>query len=151
MDFSLLLGVSQHPRWLGVVEVLSSWLEIVLSLTKWFVRGSWAFPVGGYNLLLLWIPHGLEDPHIVSGCVAPTEDLSLDCQLAHDPSSGCIATMKTSFPRSKWTSIKNHVSSLAEDSILWLWLRVILGCASTLQCWYKNPHSLLYFLLTLLV
>jgi len=32
---------------------------------------------------------------------APAEDLALDCQLARDPSSGCIATMRTSLPGSK--------------------------------------------------
>jgi hypothetical protein len=37
---------------------------------------------------------GLEDPHFVSGCVAPTEGLTLDRQLAHDPTSGCIATTR---------------------------------------------------------
>jgi hypothetical protein len=43
----------------------------------------------------------LEDPHLVSGCVAPAKGLALDCQLAHDPSSRCIATTRTSLPRSK--------------------------------------------------
>jgi hypothetical protein len=28
---------------------------------------------------------GLEDLHLVSGCVAPAEGLTLDSQLAHDP------------------------------------------------------------------
>jgi hypothetical protein len=55
---------------------------------------------------------GLEDPLLVSGCVAPAEGLTLDSQLAHDPSSGCIATTRTSLPGSKWTSVKNLVSSL---------------------------------------
>jgi len=40
----------------------------------------------------------LEDPHLVSGCAAPAEGLALDCQLARDPSSGCIATRRTSLP-----------------------------------------------------
>jgi hypothetical protein len=44
---------------------------------------------------------GLEDPHLVSGCAAPIEGLTLDSQLAHDPSSGCIATMRTRLPGSK--------------------------------------------------
>jgi len=43
----------------------------------------------------------LEDPHLVSGCAAPAEGLALDCQLAHDPSSGCIATTRSSLPESK--------------------------------------------------
>jgi len=57
--------------------------------------------VGDRNWLLYWIARGLEDPHLVSGCAAPAEGLALNCQLAHDPSSGCIATMRTSLPGSK--------------------------------------------------
>jgi hypothetical protein len=45
--------------------------------------------------------HGLENPHLVSGCAAPAEGLTLDSQLAHDPSSGCIAIMRSSLPGSK--------------------------------------------------
>jgi hypothetical protein len=37
---------------------------------------------------------GLEDPHLVSGCAAPAEGLTLDSQLARDPISGCIATTR---------------------------------------------------------
>jgi hypothetical protein len=44
---------------------------------------------------------GLEDPHLMSGCVAPAEGLTLDSQLARDPSSGCIATTRTSLLGSK--------------------------------------------------
>jgi hypothetical protein len=36
----------------------------------------------------------LEDPHLVSGCAAPVEGLTLDSQLARDPTSGCIATTR---------------------------------------------------------
>jgi len=43
---------------------------------------------------------------------------ALDCQLVRDPSSGCIATTRTSLPRSKLTSVKNLVSSIAEDYLL---------------------------------
>jgi hypothetical protein len=37
---------------------------------------------------------GLEDPYLVSGCVAPVEGLTLGSQLACDPTSGCIATTR---------------------------------------------------------
>jgi hypothetical protein len=60
---------------------------------------------------------GSEDPHLVSGCATPAEGLTLDGQLARDPSSGCIAITRSSLPESKWTSVKNLVSSLAEDSL----------------------------------
>jgi hypothetical protein len=44
---------------------------------------------------------GLEDPYLENGCAAPTESLTLDSQLAHDPSSGCIATTGTSLVATK--------------------------------------------------
>ena len=56
----------------------------------------------------------------MSGCAAPAEGLALNCQLARDPSSGCIATTRTSLPGSKSTSVKNLVSSLAEDSLVFV-------------------------------
>jgi hypothetical protein len=37
---------------------------------------------------------GLEDPHLVSGCVALAEGLTFDSQLARDTTSGCIATTR---------------------------------------------------------
>jgi hypothetical protein len=37
---------------------------------------------------------GLEDPHLVSGCATLTKGLTLDSQLAHDPTSGCITTTR---------------------------------------------------------
>ena len=63
---------------------------------------------------------GLEDPHLVSGCAAPAEGSTLDSWLAHDPSSGRIATTRNSLPGSKWTSVKNLVSSLCRGYSLWL-------------------------------
>jgi hypothetical protein len=44
---------------------------------------------------------GLEDPHLVSVCAAPAEGLTLDSWLARDPSSGCIATTRSSLPGRK--------------------------------------------------
>ena len=54
--------------------------------------------MGDHNWLLFvaW-----RIPHLVSGCGAPAEGLALDCQLARDPSSGCIATIRTSLSGSK--------------------------------------------------
>jgi hypothetical protein len=43
----------------------------------------------------------LEDSHLESGCAAPTEGLTLDSQLARDPSSGCITTTGTSLVETK--------------------------------------------------
>jgi hypothetical protein len=38
--------------------------------------------------------HGLEDPHLMSGCAAPAKGLTLDSQLARAPTSGCLATTR---------------------------------------------------------
>jgi hypothetical protein len=127
VDFLLLLGVSQHPRRLGAAMVLSSWLKIVSSLTKWLwgvlelsLRESWIDYSSGAR--------GLEDSHLVSRCVAPAEGLTPDSQLAHDPSSGRIAITRTSLPGSKWTSIKKILCHLfAEDFMLCMWLRWLIG------------------------
>jgi hypothetical protein len=74
--------------------------------------------------------HGLEDPHLVVGCEVLAEGSTLDSWLARDPSSGCIATTRSSLSGSKWTLVKNLVSSLAEDSLydcvrLILWIHLI--------------------------
>ena len=64
-------------------------------------EGFLSLPRGRSQLATLWIARGMEDPHLVSGCAAPAEGLALDCQLARDPSSGCIATTRSSLPGSK--------------------------------------------------
>jgi hypothetical protein len=45
--------------------------------------------------------HGLEDLHLVCGCATPAEGSTLDSRLAREPTSGCIATMRSSLPGSK--------------------------------------------------
>jgi hypothetical protein len=54
-----------------------------------------SLPRGGSRIGYFSGARGLEDPYLVSECAAPAEDLTLDSQLARDPSSGCIATMRT--------------------------------------------------------
>jgi hypothetical protein len=44
---------------------------------------------------------GLKDPHLECGCAAPAEGLTFDSQLAHDPSSRCIATTEASLVATK--------------------------------------------------
>jgi hypothetical protein len=95
---------------------------------------------------------GLEDPYLVSGCVAPAEGLTLDSQLARDPSSGCIATTRTSLLRSKWTSVKILVSSLYRGFHIMYVIELIdwfIGHISTHQRRYNNPSSLLCLLIYL--
>jgi hypothetical protein len=70
---------------------------------------------------------GLEDPYLVSGCVAPAEGLTLDSWLAHDPSSGCITTTRSSLPESKWTSVKILVSSYYRGFHSCMWSHWLIG------------------------
>jgi hypothetical protein len=95
----------------------------------------------------------LEGPHLVSGCAAPAEGLTLNSQLARDPLSGCITTMKTSLLGSKWTSVKNLMSSFCRGFHLVYVIALIdwfIGHISTHQHRYNN-HSSFACLSTLLV
>jgi hypothetical protein len=60
-----------------------------------------SLPRGSSRIGYSSVARGLEDPHLVSGCAAPAEGLTLDSQLARDPSSGYIATTRSSLPGSK--------------------------------------------------
>jgi hypothetical protein len=46
------------------------------------------------------------------GCATSGYRLGVWCLLAHEPSSGWIATTRTNLPTSKWTSVKNHYVKL---------------------------------------
>jgi hypothetical protein len=57
---------------------------------------------------------GLEDPHLMSGCAAPAEGLTLDSQLARDPTSVCIATTrKARGPATTLELVSTGTSALA--------------------------------------
>jgi hypothetical protein len=125
MDCLLLLGVSRHPRWLRAAVVIELAIRDLFEPSPSDCEGFLSLLRGS-----LWIGYssgtrGLEDPHLVSGCVAPTEGLTFDSQLARDPSSGCIATTRSSLPRSKWTSVK-ILCHLLPRILLWLCVIVSL-------------------------
>jgi hypothetical protein len=103
----------EQRRW------LSSQLEIVGALTE-CCKGILILPHGSSQIRYSSGARGLEDPHLVCSCVAPTEGSTLDSRLAHEPTSGCIATTRSSLPGSKWTSVKSLVSSLCWGFLLWL-------------------------------
>jgi hypothetical protein len=93
-----------------------------------------------------------EGPHLMSGCATPTEGLTLDSQLAHDLSSGCITTTRTSLSGCKWTSIKILVSSLCWGFHFVYVIALIdwfIGHISTYQHRYNNPSPLLCLLIYL--
>jgi hypothetical protein len=52
--------------------------------------------------------------------------LGVWCQLACEPPSECITTTRTNLPESKWTSVKNLMSSCSRISLVILWLIVII-------------------------
>jgi len=91
-----------------------------------------------------------------SGCAAPAEGLTLNCQLARDPSRGCIATTRTTLPGSKWTSVKKYyVISYRGFSLVIVIVIVIVSDWLVMSLLYYigitiTPHSFTY-LHTLLV
>ena len=64
-------------------------------------EGFLSLPRGRSQLATLVDCSWLGGSHLMSGCAAPAEGLALDCQLARDPSSGCMATTRTSLSGSK--------------------------------------------------
>jgi hypothetical protein len=88
------------------------WLSLVLIVV--IVRGSWPFPSGepkGTLVNCSWLVWSSS----CVGCVAPYWGFGVWCQLAREPPSEWITATRTSFPASKWTSVKNHCV------IIWLW------------------------------
>jgi hypothetical protein len=81
-------------------RLLSSQLEIVGALTK-CCKGFLILPHGSSRIGYSSGARGLEDPHLVCGCAAPAEGSTLDSRLAYEPTSGCIATTRSSLPGSK--------------------------------------------------
>ena len=91
------------------------------------VRDSWPFPGEEPKDTLVdcsWLVWSLS----YVGCTAPYWGFGVWCQLVHEPPSEWIATMRSSLPASKWTSVKNHcvhhfdsdVIGLHYYSSLWL-------------------------------
>jgi hypothetical protein len=68
---------------------------------RWICEGFLSLPRGKSQLATLVDCSWLEGSSSCVGCVAPIEGLALEYQLARDPSSGCIATTRTSLPGSK--------------------------------------------------
>jgi hypothetical protein len=75
-------------------------LEIVGALTK-CCKGFLILPRGSSQIGYSSGARGLEDPHLVCGCTAPAEGSTLDSRLAREPTSGCIATTRSSLSESK--------------------------------------------------
>jgi hypothetical protein len=67
----------------------------------WICEGFLSLPHGRSQLVTLVDCSWLGGSSSCVGCAAPAEGLTLECQLARDPSSGCIAITRTSLPGSK--------------------------------------------------
>jgi hypothetical protein len=111
------------------------------------VSGSWPFPSREPKGTLVDCSWFMWSSSCV-GCVAPYWGFCVWCQLVRESQSEWIATMRTSLPASKWTSVKILVSSC-----LWgfhwisLWLiGSILLLAHTLICRYNHHRPLLYYI-----
>jgi hypothetical protein len=86
-------GLEQR-RW------LSSQLEIVGALIK-CCKGFLILPHESSQIGYSSGARGLKNLHLVCGCAAHAEGSTLDSRLAHESTSGCIATMESSLPGSK--------------------------------------------------
>ena len=89
------------------------------------VRGSWPFPgrePKGTLVNCSWLVWSSS----CVGCAAPYWGFGVWCQLACEPPSEWIATMRSSLPASNWTLVKNHC---VHPLILrWLVFIVIHSC-----------------------
>jgi hypothetical protein len=113
------------------------------------VRGSWPFP-GGESKCTLVDCSCLVWSSSCIGCAAPYWGFGVWCQLACEPPSEWIATMRTSLSASKWTSVKNHCVIFVRW-FLWLsydWLIgfIILWLAYASTHRYNNRHPLLDYI-----
>ena len=108
------------------------------------VRGSWPFPSRepkGTLVNCSWLVWSSS----CVGCVAPYWGFGVWCQLAREPPSGWIATMRTSLPASKWTSVKIIVF------IIWFrgdWSSLILIFVID---WFTPRHGGIVILISLYI
>jgi hypothetical protein len=113
-------GSSSGGRWLSPAPIMM------------IVRGSWPFPGGEPKGTLVdcsWLVWS-------SSCVgyaAPYWGFGMWCQLAREPPSELIATMRTNLSTSKWISVKKSLCHLCPRIllvVLWLinWLHhLVIG------------------------
>ena len=81
------------------------------------VRGSWPFPdeePKGTLVDCSWLVWSAS----CVDCATPYGGFGVWCQLAREPPSEWITTIRTSLLATKWTSVKNLVSSYSEDFLI---------------------------------
>ena len=108
------------------------------------VRGSWHFPDGEPKGTLVDCSWLVWSSSYV-GCAAPYQGFDVWCQLAHEPPSEWIATMRSSFPASKWTSVKNHcVHHLISRWLVFIDIDSCDWLVHSLTWWYNHLTLSLY-------
>jgi hypothetical protein len=124
-DSLVTLGGCHHLD--GLVQQGSSSGDWWLSPTP-IMRGSWPFPDRESKGTLVDCSWLVWFSSCV-GCATPYWGFGVRYQLAREPLSEWITTVRTSLPASKWTSVKIFVSSCSEDFIGYLvidWLVPLL-------------------------
>ena len=112
-DYRVYMGSSMIVRPLAGCHctcTLVNWL-VLLHLSPApivvIVRGAWPFlgeEPKGTLVDCSWLVWSSS----CVGCAAPYWGFGLWCQLARERLSECIATIGSSLPASRWTSVKNH-------------------------------------------
>jgi hypothetical protein len=123
LDGLMIGGWSSEGRWLSPTPIIV------------IVRGSCAFPSGAPKATLVDYAWLVLSSSCVS-CAAPNCGFGVWCQLAREPLSEWITTMRASLPASKWTSVKNIVSSL-----FWGFYGIHCDWLSSSCDWLTPRHS----------
>ena len=119
-DSLVTLGGCHHLDGLEQRGSLSGGWWLSLALIVMIVRGSWPFPDGAPKGTLVNCSWLVWSSSCV-GCVAPYWGFGVWSQLAHEPPSEWITTMRTSLPARKWISVKIIVSSFDSKVIGLYW------------------------------
>jgi hypothetical protein len=130
-------GSSSGERWLSLAPIVV------------IVRGSWSFPdrePKGTLVDCSWLVWSLS----CVGCAAPYWGFGVWCQLAREPPSQWIATIRTSLPTSKCTSVKNYCVIFVWG-FHWLFYDLLIGfiflwLAHTSTRRYNHHHLLLHYI-----
>ena len=113
------------------------WLSPALIVV--IIRGSWPFPGGEPKGTLVDCSWLVWSSSCV-GCATPYWGFGMWCQLAREPPSEWIATVRSSLPASKWTSVKKvFIIWFRGDWFLLLFILVI----DWLLPWHGGINKLL--------
>jgi hypothetical protein len=75
------------------------------------------------------------------GCAAPYWGFGVWCQLAREPPSEWIATMRTSLPANKWTSVKKSLCHSFDSEVIGLHWYSFLWLIDSIGDWLIPLHG----------